>query len=836
MTIKKKLLSAVLSLALTLQADAFLLSVNAYEEANLFANGSVEDAILETNGDITSGKVGNFEAYGADNSVINVEQTTAQAYSGDKSVLIKKLGSNSWAQLYAYKGASSFKANTTYIANIKILGTEKNANEGWETVVNKGSADEQKVRPFLIKNYDLPFEGYTMHNTYSLNELDDAPYANAENQTKLGKEAWKDLTMTFTTGDTLALYGIGLGFLHYNSEIYADDFYMGELIVADVDVQNTTSQNPVVIPVDNESAQLELSAKALNQLGTEAGLQESTFTWEITDENKDGVSIKDGKLIITNEANVRTLNLKVTANPTFTGSDTQTESQKEGRSKIVQIELEASPEASRKPKAKEIKFEGVVEDGETLTLSYKYWQVFNVPQGETEITWYRCTSYTDVGTPFNHGELTYLLEEGDDEFFYRAEIKPISEEGDEGNIYKTQILCQPFAPVASNVKVSGIQAIDEEWEVSSYDYYDKNGDEEDEPLYQWFVSETKNVEDGVEIKGATAKKYKITDAEAEKYVYAGVKAVSKKNPKEAEEFSYSEPRLTSAVPKVTDVKIEKKTTSLVVVKYNYSHPFEIGESGTKIEWYNGNELIGEGKSLDVSKLKGEKIEARVTPMADKKPHNGKTVTADYKVPFGSSSVGGPSVSSAGGGSVVKPEIHNIPSWAKAEIDYVLENKIMDLAAENDFGGNTQINRGEFMMAILKAAGIQPSDYRGSFTDVTSLDKFSGYLQSAFDQGVISAADSFYPARELTRDEMCKIIVASIEAMTKKEISKVAITHFTDYNNIQSWAIDFISEAVATGIIKGNADGSMNPKGNVTRAEAAVIAKRIVEYVNAGGLK
>ena len=39
---------------------------------------------------------------------------------------------------------------------------------------------------------------------------------------------------------------------------------------------------------------------------------------------------------------------------------------------------------------------------------------------------------------------------------------------------------------------------------------------------------------------------------------------------------------------------------------------------------------------------------------------------------------------------------------------------MELAAENDFGGSNQINRGEFMMAMLKAAGIKPSDYRGSF--------------------------------------------------------------------------------------------------------------------------
>ncbi len=810
-------------------------------DTNLVINGDFENlTTIETNGYLENNPSGVGYWFRRDGNVYLSEK---QAYSGEKAIYLEMPKGTSMSifspRVYNYN--NELRVNTTYLSSYKIMGTT--ANRGY-TVGEPLSTlfyDQTDLR--WSKDDYLKFTSPTL--SIAADDFAVAPALNDEGQTKLPQSAWKDITTAVTINNT-APENIGFGpFLNNKGNntvaFYLDDYYFGELIVAGV--ENTTEQSEVMIPIENENTELELSAKAYNQLGTEEGLEECTYTWEIADENKDGVSIENGKLIVTNSANVRTVNLKVTCVPTFKGADAQSDVLKERRTINVSIGLVASPEASDAPQARETTLTGLVKDGETLTLGYKYWQLFNVPEGETEITWYRCESSTDEGTPFNRGELTYLLEDGDDEYFYRVEVKPVSEDGVSGNIEKTSVLCKATAPVASNVNVSGLQAIDEEWEVISYDYYDKNNDPKDEPLYQWFVSPTEKVEDGEIIEGATERTYKITEADAGKYVYAGVKAVSKIAPEVSEEFAYSQPRLTASTPKVTGVMIEKKTSNIVMVKYNYSHPFGVGEKESKIEWYVGSNLVGTGTSLNISSFNGETIEVRVTPMAEKKPYQGETVTDDYKVSFSTSTVGGSGGSGgsfSGGSSVkpitpVKPEIKNVPSWAKNEIEFVLSNKVMELAGENDFAGESKINRGEFMMSMLKAAGIEPTDYRGSFADVTSLDKFSGYLQSAFDNGIISPADNFYPARELTRDEMCKIIVTSIEVMTKKQISKTDITYFTDYSNIQEWAIDFISQAVATGIIKGNADGSVNPKGNVTRAEAAVVANRIFDYIKAEGV-
>ena len=51
-----------------------------------------------------------------------------------------------------------------------------------------------------------------------------------------------------------------------------------------------------------------------------------------------------------------------------------------------------------------------------------------------------------------------------------------------------------------------------------------------------------------------------------------------------------------------------------------------------------------------------------------------------------------------------------------------------------------------------------------------------------------------------------------------------IQKFTDSSSISSQNKDAVSWAVASGIFKGNADGTFNPLGNVTRAEMSMVLR------------
>ena len=56
-------------------------------------------------------------------------------------------------------------------------------------------------------------------------------------------------------------------------------------------------------------------------------------------------------------------------------------------------------------------------------------------------------------------------------------------------------------------------------------------------------------------------------------------------------------------------------------------------------------------------------------------------------------------------------------------------------------------------------------------------------------------------------------------------------HFSDAEQISAYARNPICWAVENGILSGYEDGSAAPKGKTTRAQAAAILARYVEFLN-----
>jgi hypothetical protein len=59
----------------------------------------------------------------------------------------------------------------------------------------------------------------------------------------------------------------------------------------------------------------------------------------------------------------------------------------------------------------------------------------------------------------------------------------------------------------------------------------------------------------------------------------------------------------------------------------------------------------------------------------------------------------------------------------------------------------------------------------------------------------------------------------------------SIADFPDMADISSYAVKGFEMTAAYGIMIGNANGTLNPKGNATRAEAAIVLYRLFEAVD-----
>ena len=52
--------------------------------------------------------------------------------------------------------------------------------------------------------------------------------------------------------------------------------------------------------------------------------------------------------------------------------------------------------------------------------------------------------------------------------------------------------------------------------------------------------------------------------------------------------------------------------------------------------------------------------------------------------------------------------------------------------------------------------------------------------------------------------------------------------FNDADELSSWSVEYVKKAVGLKLISGFDDGGFHPKSQLTRAEAAVVIKRLLE--------
>lgn len=626
---------------------------------------------------------------------------------------------------------------------------------------------------------------------------------------------------------------------------YVDDYYMGELMVADIDCSET--ETTVTIPKKGEpNVEVELLGTAYNQLGTRDGFTngEAPITWSLRDE-KQGVYIEDGKLIVTDMAMSDTkVKVLATCNPTFMGAESQ-ETEPDlalrdallaGRTKIVEITL--IPNDDPAPRAENVWIEGRVELDSTLTCEYKYVQVDGELESGTEIQWYykdvTATEYQPI-LPIAIGR-TYQIASGYEDKHIIAKVTPKSETGRVGRTVSSPYVVYPKAPEARNVTITGKFAVDQTL-TATYTFFDENDDSEAATTFRWV-----RMDGDTETPIGAERTYTVTNSDIGKNIRVYVSPVSDDEPY-TDGSEYESPLYYAAAkPVATNVSVKKLSGNLLGVNYTYSHICNIPQGETICQWYINENLVHTGTTFDASGYTSHTITLKVTPVATLKPFNGDPVSATYKFTSGGGGAGG-----GGGGSTesrteiptVKPSqtpdiptnpgtvnVDKYPEWMRPGIQFALSNGIMSDVSENDFMPEQKINREDFLLCVMKTLGLEETKYTGIFGDVSSSDKISGYLQTAVDKGIISRDINFYPGRNVSRAEICKILIAGVKAAyPNAEIPSVELA-FADAGQIQAWAYGYVQQAVGSKLLNGMSQTEFAPIGDVTRAQTATIVMRL----------
>ncbi|WP_419876210.1 S-layer homology domain-containing protein [Candidatus Pristimantibacillus sp. PTI5] len=179
------------------------------------------------------------------------------------------------------------------------------------------------------------------------------------------------------------------------------------------------------------------------------------------------------------------------------------------------------------------------------------------------------------------------------------------------------------------------------------------------------------------------------------------------------------------------------------------------------------------------------------------------------------------------------DIAKVEAWAGREIQVVAAKGAIEGKSEGKFVPQDKVTRAEFAKMLIRALDLENGSATEAFADVDAADWFAPYVAAAAQLKIINgrSASKFDPNATITRAEMATMIARALKVSKGAvDVTDVdaALKGFADASKINATLKDGVAFAATHKIVIGNA-GKFLPKNNATRAEAAVIIYRALNF-------
>lgn len=172
-------------------------------------------------------------------------------------------------------------------------------------------------------------------------------------------------------------------------------------------------------------------------------------------------------------------------------------------------------------------------------------------------------------------------------------------------------------------------------------------------------------------------------------------------------------------------------------------------------------------------------------------------------------------------------------WARDSIEALYDAGALDDPPPLYYPGDP-ITRGKFARYLVIGWDIEP--YVGSeqfLSDVPATHAYYPYANAVYLRGImVGSGGVFGVADNLTREQTATVLVRASgyepQAMARStaEAQAICLDAWTDAADISPWAVKYMAEAYLQGLFVGDAGGTLRPRDNLSKAEAATVIGRI----------
>ncbi len=174
-------------------------------------------------------------------------------------------------------------------------------------------------------------------------------------------------------------------------------------------------------------------------------------------------------------------------------------------------------------------------------------------------------------------------------------------------------------------------------------------------------------------------------------------------------------------------------------------------------------------------------------------------------------------------------------WAKEAIND-MGSRMVVTGTDNDlYEPDRDITRAEFATVMVRALGLKPGTGSNFFSDVSASQWYCEYIQTASQYGIVSGYGDgrFGPMDKITREQAMVMVsramkITGLKAGLAEGDVDTLLAGFGDSEHAAAYAKESIAACIKTGIVSGKSGKMLAPKDEVTRAEVAVIVRRLLQ--------
>ncbi len=177
----------------------------------------------------------------------------------------------------------------------------------------------------------------------------------------------------------------------------------------------------------------------------------------------------------------------------------------------------------------------------------------------------------------------------------------------------------------------------------------------------------------------------------------------------------------------------------------------------------------------------------------------------------------------------------IDHWAKEAVNDMGSRMIISGVGKNRFDPDREITRAEFAAIIARGLGLKPGQGNNPFEDVNEDAWYCDFVRTSAEYGIISGYGNgkFGPMDKITREQAMVMIeramkICELESEAGEDETESLLAAFDDSGQAAKWAKESMAACIKSDIISGKSSTMLGPKDKITRAEVAVIIRRLLQ--------